>query len=126
MTLLRYSILVLAVLTVTLAGVVALAPAPSDRLAVFYGAALAALNTLAAHALVGWSHGRSTQAFFTAVLGGMVGRMALLLGAVVLGVLVLELPRLPLVVALLGYFTLFMVLELTLQHRHARRPAESR
>ncbi len=52
--------------------------------------------------------------------------MALMLGAVLVGVLVLGLPRLPLVVSLLGYFVLFMILELTLQHRHAGRAGVTR
>jgi hypothetical protein len=126
-SLLRYSILVLAVATATLAAVVRLAPAEAGaRLAIFFGAALATLNTLAAHALVSWTERRSTQAFMGAVLGGMLGRMALLLGAVVLGVLGLGLPRLPLVVSLLAYFTLFLVIELTVQHRHTRREAAIR
>jgi hypothetical protein len=126
-TLLRYSTLVLLVLTVTLAAVVLLTPADAGaRLSVFFGAALAAINTLAAHALAAWSERRSTHAFLAAVLGGMLGRMAILLGCVVLGVLVLGLPRLPLVVSLLAYFALFLVIELTVQHRHWRRAAEAR
>jgi len=126
-TLLRYSTLVLLVLTVTLAAVVLVSPAEaSARLAVFFGAALATLNTLAAHALAAWSERRSTHAFFAAVLGGMVGRMAIVLAGAVVGMVVLGLPRLPLVVSLLGYFTLFMVMELTVQHRHLRRAAETR
>jgi hypothetical protein len=126
-TLLRYSTLVLLVVTGTLAAFVLLAPADAPaRVAIFFGAALATLNTLAAHGLVSWSEQRSTQAFFAAVLGGMLGRMAFMLGAVVLGVLVLDLPRLPLVVSLLGYYTLFLGLEATLQHRNTRRTAEPR
>jgi branched-subunit amino acid ABC-type transport system permease component len=84
------------------------------------------LNTLAAHALVLWSERRSTKVFLGAVLGGMAGRMALMLAAVVVGVLGLGLPRLPLVASLLGYFVLFLVLELTLQHRHAGRVPATR
>ena len=127
MSLLRYSTLVLLVATATLAAVAALVPGEADaRSAVLFGAALAALNTLAAHALVSWSERRSTQAFFGAVLGGMLGRMTLLLSAVVAGVLVLGLPRLPLVVSLLAYFTLFLVMELAVQHRYTRRAAEMR
>ena len=103
-----------------------LPPSAALALAIFFGAALATLNTLAAHALVSWSERRSTQAFIGAVLGGMLGRMAFMLGAVVLGVLVLGLPRLPLVVSLLAYFTLFLVMELTVQHRYTRRAAETR
>jgi hypothetical protein len=83
-------------------------------------------NTLVAHALVSWSERRSTPAFFGAVLGGMVGRMAVMLAAVITGVLLLGLPRLPLVVSLLAYYTLFLVMELTVQHRHTRRTAATR
>jgi hypothetical protein len=126
-SLLRYSTLVLLVAAATLAAASLVVPAGTPvRAAILFGAGLAILNTLAAHALVSWSERRSTQAFFGAVLGGMVGRIGLLLAAVVLGVLLLELPRLPLVVSLLAYYTLFLVMELTLQHRHARRPAETR
>lgn len=127
MSLLRYSTLVLAVVASTVAVVALVVPADRPaRLAVAFGAALATLNTLAAHALASWSEHRSTKAFMGAVLGGMVGRLALLLGAVVAGVLGLGLPRLPLVASLLAYFTLFLVMELTVQHRHARREAEAR
>ncbi len=127
MSLSRYAILVLFTSGATLAAIGLVAPADVPvRAAILFGAALATLNTLTAHALVGWSFGRSTPAFFSAVLGGMVGRMAIMLAAVVAGVLVLGLPRLPLVIALLGYFSLFLVMELTVQHRHARRPAETR
>jgi branched-subunit amino acid ABC-type transport system permease component len=126
-SLLRYSILVLAVTAATFAAVALVVPAEAPvRTAVAFGAALATLNTLVAHALVEWSERRSTKAFLGAVLGGMVGRMALMLAAVVAGVLGLGLPRLPLVVSLLGYFVLFMAIELTLQHRRGGRTAVPR
>jgi hypothetical protein len=118
----KYTVLVLAVAAASLAALSLVVPpgAPAHA-AVGFGAALAVLNTLAAHALVLGSQGRSTKAFLGLVLGGMVGRLALMLAAVVLGVLALGLPRLPLVVSLLAYFALFMVMELTLQHRSAGR-----
>jgi hypothetical protein len=123
----RYAILVLFVASATLAALGLVLPADATlRAAILFGAAVATLNTLASHALAAWSERRSTQAFFGAVLGGMVGRMALMLAAVVLGVIALGLPRLPLVTSLLCYFSLFLVVELTVQHRHARRPAETR
>ena len=121
MSLKRYSILVLVVAAATLSALSLVVPETAARAAVGFGAALAVLNTLAAHALVLGSQGRSTRAFLGLVLGGMVGRLALMLAAVVLGVLALGLPRLPLVVSLLAYFALFMVMELTLQHRSAGR-----
>ena len=127
MSLQRYSILVLAVATVTLAIAWAFVPSEAPvRTAVAFGAALATLNTLAAHALVAWSERRSTKLFLGAVLGGMAVRMALMLAAVAVGVLVLELPRLPLVVSLLACFLLFLIVELTVQHRDTARAAETR
>jgi len=117
----RYSILVLVVAAATLSALSLVVPETAARAAVGFGAALAVLNTLAAHALVLGSQGRSTRAFLGLVLGGMVGRLGLMLAAVVLGVLALGLPRLPLVVSLLAYFALFMVMELTLQHRSTGR-----
>ena len=65
---------------------------------------LAILNTLVAHALVSGRSAVRPRSFFGAVLGGMVGRMAVMLAAVIAGVLLLGLPRLPLVVSLLAYF----------------------
>lgn len=127
MSLSRYAILVLFTVAATLAAVGLLAPADAPlRAAILFGALLATANTLVSHGLVAWSERRSTHAFFGAVLGGMIGRMALMLAAVVGGVLLLGLPRLPLVTSLLSYFSLFLVMELTVQHRHARRPAETR
>jgi hypothetical protein len=123
----RYSILVLLVAITSLAfASVVLAHDPAARNAVLFGAIVATLNTLAAHALVVLTEHRSTRVFLGAVLGGMAGRMALMLAAVVLGVLVLELPRLPLVTSLLGHFGLFLALELSVQHRHFARTAATR
>ena len=89
------------------------------RWAAVYGSLLAVMNTILAHSIVLWSDRRSTNVFLGAVLGGMVGRMALLLAAVVTGVFVLGLPKLPLAVALLGYFVLFLVMELAILHRRS-------
>jgi hypothetical protein len=82
-----------------------------------YGAALSGVNTIVAYALVLWSQGRSTTVFMGAVLGGMLGRMAFLLAAVVVGIGVLELRRIPLVIGLLSYFVFFLVLELGVLQR---------
>jgi len=128
LSLLRYSILVVGVAAATfaLAWAVALrrADAPT-RWAAAFGAALAVANTVAAHAIVLWSSRRSTNAFLGAILGGMVGRMAAMLATVAAGVLVLGLPKLPLAVSLLCYFVLFLVMELTILHRHTSPTAEA-
>ena len=121
MSLLRYSLLVFGIAAATFAVAWGMALRREDaptRWAAAFGGALAVANTLAAHALVLWSSRRSTNAFLGAVLGGMVGRMALVLAAVVAGVLWLDLPKMPLAVALLAYFVLFLILELSILHRH--------
>ena len=61
--------------------------------------------------------GRSTQAFLRAVLGGMLGRLVLVLASVVAGVLVLSLPKVPLALALLSFFVVFLVMELKILHK---------
>jgi len=117
-TLARYAALVLGAVGVSLCAVWPVL-APEARLAVLGGALLAALNTLCAYFLALWSSGRSTSAFFTAVLGGMVARMLVLLGAVLVGVLLLGLPKVPFTVSLLSYFVVFLVLELAVLSRRA-------
>jgi hypothetical protein len=120
-SLIRYSALVLGIALATFALAWAAALRRADgpaRWAAAFGAGVAIANTIAAHALVRWSYPRSTRAFLAAVLGGMVGRMAVMIAAVVAGVLWLGLPKLPLVAALLPYFVLFLVLELSILHRH--------
>ena len=90
---------------------------PAGRQAALLGAALALANTVAAYGLVRWSAGRPVNTFMGAVLGGMLGRMGLLLAAVLGLVLLLDLPEVPLAVSLLAYFVLFLVIELFLVHR---------
>jgi hypothetical protein len=90
---------------------------PAGRQAALLGAALALANTVAAYGLVRWSAGRPVNTFMGAVLGGMLGRMGLMLAAVLGLVLLLDLPEVPLAVSLLAYFVLFLVIELFLVHR---------
>ena len=120
MSLARYAVLVFGVASVSLALVWLVVLRRLDAgagWAALFGGALAVVNTIAAHALVLWSSRRSTRAFLGAVLGGMVGRMGVMLLAVVAGVLLLDLPKLPLAVSLLSYFVLFLVMEVTILHR---------
>ncbi len=128
MSLGRYSILVLGVASATLALAWPLALRRLDapgRAAVGFGASVALANTIAAHALVRWSAGRSPTAFLRAVLGGMLGRMVLMLAAVLAGLLALGLPRLPLAFSLLGYFVVFLAMELTILQRQTGRASEA-
>ena len=126
MTLVRYALMALAVTAGSLGLLWPLLLRwlhPAGRRAALVGAGLAVVNTVAAYGLVRWSGGRSVNTFMTAVLGGMLGRMALMLGAVVAAVLVLDLPEVPLAVSLLSYFVLFLVVELRILHRAPQEPA---
>lgn len=120
MSLVRYTTLVLGIAMATFALAWGLVLRRSDgpvRWAAASGCVLAIANTLAAHALVVSASRRSATAFLRLVLGGMVGRMALMLAAVLAGVLLLGLPKLPLAVSLLSYFVFFLILELAILHR---------
>jgi hypothetical protein len=114
-TLTRYAMWVTIAVAVPLAAF-ASAQGPSDPRvrSVAFGAGLAGLNAIVAYGVVRWAHNRSTKAFMSAVLGGTLGRMALLLAAVAAGIGILDLPRVPLVLTLLAYFILFLVFELTI------------
>jgi hypothetical protein len=96
------------------------------RMAAAFGAAVAAANAIASHALMVLSEGRSTRAFLKLVLGGMAGRLVLVITAVLLGILVLGLPRLPLLVSLLAHFVVYLAVEMVLVHGASGARAEAR
>ena len=120
MSLLRYSSIVVGAVALAMA---ALRPAltPDAWRAALVGALLAAANAVAAYALVVWSAGRSNTAFFRAVLGGTLGRMAVVLAAVAAAIVGLRMPPLPLLAALLACFVAFLALEMAAVHRRSER-----
>jgi hypothetical protein len=125
-TLGRYVAIVVATVAVSLGAVWPVLEAEAARAALF-GAVLAAVNTVTAYGLAVWSARRSTNVFMGAVLGGMVGRMGMMLAVVAAAVLLLGLPKVPLAVSLLAYFVLFLVFELAMLHRRtSQRPEASR
>jgi hypothetical protein len=95
----------------------------SVRRAVALGAALAVSNVLLAFALAAWGLKRSPRAFLGAVLGGMMARLGLVLLAVAVAVAAFDVPKVPLTMALLGYFVPFLVFELAVLHRSTPPPA---
>ena len=116
----RYALLMLAFVTGTVAVAWPLLLSrlsAVERAAAAAGTLIAVSNALVAYFLVHWSEGRSNRLFFRAVLGGMLGRMTFMLAAVLASVLWLRLPLLPLVFALLGYFTAFLALEVAIVSR---------
>ena len=126
MSFLRYAAIVLAIMIGSLGLVLPLLSSLGRgefREPTLAGAALAALNTLAAYGLILWSKGRSPNVFLGAVLGGMVGRMGLMIAAFLSLVLYLGIPKVPLAFALLSYFVLFLVLELSVLNSRPGREA---
>lgn len=121
MSLARFGAVVLAVVALSLGPALWLLGRGLEtegRWAALFGAGLAGVNAVGAFALVRWSHHRgSAQGFLAVVVGGMMGRMALMLAAVVWGVLGLGLPKVPLATTLLAYFVLFLVFELRVLHK---------
>jgi hypothetical protein len=90
----------------------------SAETAIFFSALLATGNALCALLLshIG-STTRTTKAFFGAVLGGMLFRMAATLIGFVIGLQVLLLPPVTFAVALLTYTGLFIAAEVSLWSR---------
>jgi hypothetical protein len=118
----RYTLVVLAVVVLSVLAVWGLAARHLDamaRWAALYGGVLAALNAVCAYSLVLWSDRRPTVVFLRTILWGTLGRMLALLVGVVVGILALGLPRMPLIVSLLSYFLLFFVMQITIVHRRA-------
>lgn len=129
MSLARYAAFVLGVVLVSLAVAwVALGQRLSAGAfqGVVLGAGMAAANTLVAYALVRWAQGRSTNVFMGAVLGGMVGRMGVMLAGVLGAILMLGVPKVPLAVSLLSYFAFFLAFEIAVLQRQRPGAAEAR
>jgi hypothetical protein len=112
----RYSAIVVGTVLVSLAAL-RLPLARESWDAVGAAAALAALNAVAAYALVAWSSRRANVVFFQAILGGTLVRMAILLAGTVAAILWLGLGRVPFVVSLVSYFAAFLALELAAVHK---------
>jgi hypothetical protein len=90
---------------------VGLEPGPT-RDAVAAATTLATLNAVSAVALASIGSGaRTTKAFFSAVFGGMVFRMATTLVGILAAVKMFELPAVPFVVTLLAATALFTAAE---------------
>ena len=118
MSMLRFSILAGGLVGMGLLVALTLAhPAPAQARAVLLGAGLALANSLAAYASSVLALRQSPRVFMGVILGGMGVRMTLLLVAVVVAVTIAGVPRVPLVLALLGHFVALLALELVALHR---------
>ena len=124
MSLARYSAIVVGTVLVSLAALRVALPRDSWG-AVGAAASLAALNAVAAFALVAWSSKRPNVVFFQAILGGTLVRMAILLAGTLTAILWLGLGRVPFIASLVSYFAAFLALELASVHRARPQTPES-
>jgi hypothetical protein len=126
----RYATVVLATVAVVFAAAVLLFGNALDgpaRSAMLFAGLLAAANAVSAYFLATWASARQSNAIFMqAVLGGMLGRMMLMLAAVLVALVLLDLPKVPLIASLLTHFVLFLVLEVAVLSRRAPTPSEVR
>jgi hypothetical protein len=111
MNALRFSGLIVGILAVTQPLLIAAARDRHTRAALLAGGLMAGLNAVAAYACARWAAPRSLRALLWAVLGGMTARMLLLLGLLALAITLVQLPAVPLVLSLMGYFATFLALE---------------
>ena len=84
---------------------------PGTLLAVCLGCGLSTLNVLLGYAAVEYSFGKSSTVFLRTVLGGMGLRLLLMLGLLVLLILVFHVDAVPLTVSVLGFYAVFLILE---------------
>jgi len=92
------------------------------RWAVAAGAAVASVNVLLGYLAIRYAFGRSYTTFLKAVLGGMGVRLLLMLGAFTLLLLAFRMHALALTCSLLGFYAIFMILEIVfLQRQMAAR-----
>lgn len=80
--------------------------------AVVVGALLSTANVLAGFLMIELTFEKSYSSFLKAVLGGMGIRMSVLLGLMALGIAVLHLDAMWFSVSLLGFYLLYLVLEI--------------
>jgi hypothetical protein len=82
------------------------------RVAVAAGAALSTVNVLLGYLAIRYSFDRSHTTFLKAVLGGMGLRLLFMLGAFIALIMGFGLHPVALTVSLLGFYAVFMVLEI--------------
>jgi hypothetical protein len=80
-------------------------------LAVVAGALLSTINVLLGFLAIEYSFEKSYTAFMKAVLGGMVARMMIMLGAMVALILLFHVDAVALTVSMLGFYLIYLVME---------------
>lgn len=76
------------------------------------GAVLSTLNAVAGFLMIEYGFRRSYTTFLKMVIGGMGVRLAVMLGAMLVLILVAHMHTLALTLSLLGFYTVFLALEI--------------
>lgn len=95
---------------------------PDIAAAVVVGALMATVNVLLGYAAISYAQGKSYTTFLKAVLGGMGVRLALLLGTLVVLIRIVGMHAVALTVSLLGFYVIFLILELLFIQRNVVPP----
>ncbi len=90
------------------------------NIALITGTLMSTANVLLGYAAIEYSIGKSYTTFFKVVLGGMVIRMAVLLGGFFICIKVFRLPIIPLSASLLSFYGLYLILEVIFIHLRVR------
>lgn len=77
-----------------------------------WGAALSTVNVLLGFLAIEYSFEKSYTTFMKAILGGMVARMAVLLGVMVVLILVFRVDSVALIVSMMGFYLIYLVMEI--------------
>lgn len=92
--------------------VTSFAASPEHFRSVAAGVILSALNFLTGFAAIEYAFDKSHTTFLKVILGGMVARLAIMTGAVVVLVMVYNLHSLALMLSLLGFYAVNLTLEI--------------
>jgi hypothetical protein len=85
---------------------------PGVAVAAAAGAAMSTLNALLGYAAIEYAFGKSYTTFLKVVIGGMGVRMLAMLGIMLVLILAFRLPALPLTLSMLGFYMVYLVLEI--------------
>ncbi len=88
------------------------------------GLTISVANVLAGYAAIEYSINKSYMVFLKAVLGGMGVRMLVMLGALLILIKVFQFQALPLVGSLMGFYILFLILEILFMQKQLNKKAE--
>ena len=88
------------------------------------GVTISLANVLAGYAAIEYAIDKSYTTFLKAVLGGMGVRMLAMLGVLLILIKIFQYQAVPLVVSLMGFYILFLVLEIMFMQKEMSKKAK--